>query len=259
MDDLPPHDNENVHEGDWLEQAEARVLDAAVALAAELGWNERLAQAALRDAQLNSRDRRLIIPHGARDLAALLSRRHDQKALAALSRIDASALKVRERIHAAVEARIEAAMKDEAAVRRANGFLALPFNAPLGLRLAWESADHLWRWAGDTATDENHYSKRAILSAVLLTTLAARLRGGRTEAGAHLAHRIDQVMDFEKWKGRLPKPAEAGESLATWLGKLRYAARAKAGVHGQEGAGPAKPHRGAEFLPPPSPEADPSA
>ena len=254
MDDLPPHDNENVHEGDWLEQAEARVLDAAIALAPELGWSERLAEAALRDAQLNSRDRRLVIPHGARDLAALLSRRHDQRALAALSKIDASTLKVRERIHAAVEARIEAAMKDEPAVRRANGFLALPFNAPLGLRLAWESADHLWRWAGDTATDENHYSKRAILSAVLLGTLAARLRGGRPEAHAHLGRRIDQVMDFEKWKAKIPNPTEAGEGLAAWLGKMRYAAREKAGMPA-DAQTPTRTQRGAELLPPPTPEA----
>jgi chemotaxis protein methyltransferase CheR len=56
-------------------------------------------------------------------------------------------------------------LNDDAAVRRWAGFLALPFNLPLALRLLWESADALWRWAGDTATDENHYSKRAILSA----------------------------------------------------------------------------------------------
>ena len=254
MDDLPPHDNENVHEsapgGDWLEQAEARVLDAAVALAGEMGWSDRLADAALREAQLNSRDRRLVIPHGARDLVALLSRRHDRRALAALARIDASALKVRERIHAAVQARVEVAMKDEAAVRRANGFLALPLNTSLALRLAWESADHLWRWAGDTATDENHYSKRAILSGVLITTLAARLRGGPGEANAQLGRRIDQVMGFETWKAKLPKPAQAGESLAAWLGKVRYAARDKAGMAPEPPPGARTP-RGAEVLPPP--------
>ena len=80
---------------------------------------------------------------------------------------------------AACEARLDAALADEAAVRRWTGFLALPANLPLGLRLAWASADCLWRWAGDTATDENHYSKRAILAAVLGSTLAVRLSGDR--------------------------------------------------------------------------------
>ena len=236
MSDHPPFHNDDGELPDWLSDAEARALDAALRLAPDLGWNDRLADAALREAGLNMRERRLVLPRGARDLAALLSRRHDRRALEVLAETDARSLKVRQRIHAGVEARIEAAMADETALRRANGFLALPQNAPLALRLAWESADRLWRWAGDEATDENHYSKRVILSAVLLTTLAARLAGGREHAQAHLAARIDQVMGFEKWKAKLPKPSEAGTDLAGWLGKMRYGAREKAAAHMQRGA-----------------------
>ena len=242
MDERPPFSNDDeLHYGgpdfaadrepDWLDVAEGKLIAAAIPLAPELGWNERLVDAAFREAQIGRRERKLVAPGGARDLAALLSRRHDRRALKALAKIDASSLKIRERIHAAVEARIEAAMVDEAAVRRANGFLALPLNVPFGLRLAWESADHLWRWAGDTATDENHYSKRAILSGVLISTLAARLSGGRDYAKTHLGQRIEQVMGFEKWKARMPKPLEAGESMAAWLGKARYGAREKLKGH----------------------------
>ena len=36
-------------------------------------------------------------------------------------------------------------------------------NALAGARLAWRSADRIWRLAGDKATDFNHYSKRTIL------------------------------------------------------------------------------------------------
>jgi ubiquinone biosynthesis protein COQ9 len=77
-----------------------------------------------------------------------------------------STLKIRERIGAAVRARLDAAARDEAAVRRWAGWLALPGNAPLALGLVWRSADAVWRWAGDTATDENHYTKRAILGGI---------------------------------------------------------------------------------------------
>jgi ubiquinone biosynthesis protein COQ9 len=245
MADHPPFHNDDTPVADWLDRAEAKVLDAALLLAPQMGWNDRMADAAAVEAGLNRRERRLVLPHGARDLAALLARRHDRRALKALGAVDASSLKVRQRIHAAVEARVEAAMQDEPALRRANGFLALPFNAPLALRLAWDSADVLWRWAGDTATDENHYSKRAILSVVLISTLAVRLNRDREAAGRHLADRIEQVMGFETWKARLPKPSEAGEDLAGWLGRVRYGAREKA-------AGRA---RGAETLSPPGADA----
>jgi len=163
----------------------------------------------------------LLLPGGARDLAALLSRRHDAAALATLSATDPTSLKIRQRIDVGVRARIEAAMADAPAVARWTGYLALPVNAPLALRLTWESADHLWRWAGDTATDENHYSKRAILSGILISTLALRQSAGAEAAEAHLAARIDNVMAFEKWKaGR--KPLLAFADIAAGLGRIRY-------------------------------------
>src|SRR5262245_13431823 len=149
--------------GDWATMTERQVLDAALRLIPLKGWTRPMALEAGRAAGLSAAETDLLIPHGPADLAALLSRRPDAAALAALP--DPGTMRMRERIAAAVEARLDAACADEAAVRRWTGFLALPPNLPLGARLLWESADVLWRWAGDVATDENHYSKRAILSA----------------------------------------------------------------------------------------------
>jgi ubiquinone biosynthesis protein COQ9 len=209
---------------DWADAKEAEVLRAALPLAGELGWNMRLIAAAATAAGLSAADVSLLMPNGARDLAALLFRRHDADACSRLAAFEATALKVRERIRVAVEMRIEAAMADEAAVRKAAAFLALPSNAPLALSLGWTSADRLWRWAGDTATDENHYSKRAILSAVLASTMAVRLARGPAAADAHLKARIDNVMAFEQWKAKLPQPSGLAEHAAGWLARLRYGA-----------------------------------
>ena len=116
---------------------------------------------------------------------------------------------------------LDAGDADNVATKRWAAFLALPANAPLGLRLGWESADKLWRWAGDTATDENHYSKRVILGAILLTALGIRLSAGRDAASAYLGHRIENVMQFEAFKAKL-KTGGLAESLAAGLGRLRY-------------------------------------
>ena len=130
-------------------------------------------------------------------------------------------LKIRARIRKAVEARLEAAAEDQAAVRRWAGHLALPFNLPLALRLLWESADVLWRWAGDVATDENHYTKRAILSGILAGGLAIRLSGGYVDAMAFVDARIENVMAFEKWKAGL-KPSDTLRQVAQALSRMRY-------------------------------------
>ncbi|HEY2177125.1 MAG TPA: COQ9 family protein [Caulobacteraceae bacterium] len=208
---------------DWADEAEARLLLAALSHVTKLGWTSRLMAAAARGADLSLAEAEILAPEGARDLAALLSRRHDARALAVLSAVDPASLKIRERIRAGVLARCQAAMEDNDATRRWCGFLALPPNIPLGLRLAWATADGLWRWAGDTATDENHYSKRALLAEILISTLAVRLALGANFAAAHLDGRIESVMAFERWKAGV-KPSRLAHRAAGALARWRYGA-----------------------------------
>jgi len=206
---------------DWAQAAEQGVLDAALRLTPDQGWTRPMALAAGRVAGLSAGETDLLLPHGPADLAALLARRHDAAALEALATVDPASLKIRARIAGAVMARIDAAAADQAATRRWAGFLALPQNLPLAARLLWESADRLWRWAGDEATDENHYSKRAILSGILAGALALHLQSGREAARAFVDARIVNVMSYERWKATL-KPRDLLAELAGALGKLRY-------------------------------------
>ena len=206
---------------DWADVTEGRLLMAALERVEELGWTRRLVAAAAHDVGLTRAEAELLLPEGPRDLAALLSRRDDAAALGALAAVDPAALKIRDRIRRGVLARIDAAMEHEAAARRWMGFLALPPNALLGLRLLWASADTLWRWAGDTATDESHYTKRALLADILVSTLAVRLAADEKTAASHLDWCIEGVMTFERWKGRF-KPGGAAAKVARALGRLRY-------------------------------------
>jgi ubiquinone biosynthesis protein COQ9 len=224
-------------QADWAAAAEQRLLDAALDLAPDSGFTGRTIRMAAARAGLSGADAALLLPNGASDLAALLWRRHDRRAMAVLAEIDPRSLKIRDRIARAVQARVEAAAADAPASRRLQGFFVLLPHMALGARLMWESCDAIWRWAGDTATDENHYSKRMILSGVLGPAIAIRLASGRDAADDYVFHRIADVMAFERWKASLPK-TDLGFHLAGALGKLRY------GV---------KPAPGASQTPPPSP------
>lgn len=206
---------------DWVAEREAELLAAALPLVAQHGWTDSLVRAAARRIGLTQAEAELVLPQGPRDLAALLVRRHDERMFAALEGVDPMSLKIRERIGRAVKARLDAAAADETAVRRWAGYLALPHNLPMALTLLWRSADGIWRWAGDTSTDENHYSKRAILGGVLLSALAVRLARGRAEAEAFVDARIENVMSFEKWKAQ-QRPLDILPTLAATLARLRY-------------------------------------
>jgi ubiquinone biosynthesis protein COQ9 len=205
----------------WADLAEQRVLDEALRLAPKAGWNTGLVSRALVAAGLSDAEGQLLLPEGPRDLAALLSRRHDAVALARLQAFDVATLKIRQRIREGVVARLDSAQENADALRPLAAFLAFPTNLALALRLTWESADVIWRWAGDTATDENHYSKRAILSGILISTLAVDFASGRVSALSHLDARIDNVMAFEKWKAGL-KPMDLASEMVSALARMRF-------------------------------------
>jgi ubiquinone biosynthesis protein COQ9 len=138
------------------------------------------------------------------------------------------AMKVRERIRALVWHRLELMAPAREAVRTGLSILATPRNVPLALAAGWRSADLVWRLAGDTATDYNHYTKRLILSGVYGSTLLVWLDDqseGWMESAAFLDRRLADVMRFEKWKANWKGNELHRPSLSRFLGRLRYPAR----------------------------------
>ena len=137
-------------------------------------------------------------------------------------------MKIRERIRALVWHRLEIMGAAREAVRSAMAILAMPQNVPLALKLSWRSADSMWRLAGDTSTDFNHYTKRMTLGALYASTLLAWLGDDGEQWGdtaAFLDRRIDDVMRFEQWKREWRGNADHRLSLTRFLGRLRYPPR----------------------------------
>lgn len=138
-----------------------------------------------------------------------------------------SSMKIREKIRALVWQRLEIMGPAREAVRRALAILAMPQNVPLALRISWRTADLMWRIAGDTSTDFNHYTKRMTLGAVYGTTLLAWIDDeseGWSDTAAFLDRRIDDVMRFEKLKANWRGSSEH-LSVSRFLGRLRYPPR----------------------------------
>ncbi|MDQ3247003.1 MAG: COQ9 family protein [Pseudomonadota bacterium] len=137
------------------------------------------------------------------------------------------ALKIRERIRTLVWTRLEIMGPAREAVRSGAAILSMPQNLPLSLRIGWRTADQMWRLAGDTNTDFNHYTKRMTLGAVYATTLLVWLDDqseGWTDTAAFLDRRIDDVMQFEKFKAQW-RGSDRRFSVTRFLGRLRYPVR----------------------------------
>ena len=135
------------------------------------------------------------------------------------------ALRVSARIRALVVKRLELMAPAREAVRRGMAILAMPQNLPTAAKLGWRSADNMWRLAGDTATDFNHYSKRAILGSIYTATLLVWIDDdspGMAETLAFLDRRLAEVGRFEKTKAQWLGSSDRRPSLARFVGRLRY-------------------------------------
>jgi ubiquinone biosynthesis protein COQ9 len=190
------------------------------------GWSARSLAAAGRDLGLPDGRAVLAFPGGPADMVAAYIDRADARMSAALAgRLDN--MKIRDRIATAVRTRFEQAADEREAVRRAAAILAMPQNAALSARTLWSTADSIWRAAGDTATDYNHYTKRLILGGVYAATLLVWLDDeseGKAETFAFLDRRIAGIMRFEKTKARLLSAGDRMPSLTRFFGRLRYPA-----------------------------------
>ena len=135
-------------------------------------------------------------------------------------------LKIREKIRSIVWKRLEIMEPAREAVRRALSILAMPQNVPTSLKTGWHTADVMWRIAGDTSTDYNHYTKRLMLGGVYASTLLVWLDDqseGFIETASFLDRRIDDVMKIEKAKAQWQ--GQEHFSVSRFLGRLRYPAR----------------------------------
>ena len=191
------------------------------------GWNDTALGAAAQELGVPADRARLAFPGGATDLIDGWFDSIDRAMAAAFPMERVQALKIRERIRDLVLFRIERAHPHKEALRRATAILAQPQNLPLAGRLVWRASDRMWRIAGDSATDFNHYSKRAILTGVYGSTTLVYLDDeseGLAETRAFLDRRIANVMDFEKWKAGWRGSRERLPSLTRFLGRLRYPA-----------------------------------
>lgn len=189
------------------------------------GWTRKAVDSAARQLAIDPVQARLAMPKSQAGTIDLYIQEVDRGIEAYFTPERLSKLKVREKIRSLVWRRLEIMGPAREAVRRALAILALPPNIPLALRISWRTADLMWRIAGDTSTDFNHYTKRMTLGAVYGSTLLIWLDDkseGWTETAAFLDRRIEDVMKIEKIKAQWRGSSDQRLSLSRFLGRLRY-------------------------------------
>lgn len=208
-----------------LDELRLALAPTIAANAAFDGWSDLARDTAAEQREIDPDVARLALKGGPVAMIDAWFEHIDLAMLLALPPETLAAMKIRERITALVEARLALTYPHREALRRALAILAMPQNAVAGARLGWRAADRMWRAAGDTATDYNHYTKRLILGGVYAATATVFLddtSDGYADTRAFLARRIDGIMRFEKAKAGFLQRTEHRPSLSRFIGRLRY-------------------------------------
>ena len=187
------------------------VLMAALAHVPFDGFTDKLLVRAGEQAGVPKSEIIHLFPNGPLSLVECFSEWVDVEMDGRLAKKKLAAMKIRERIRAAVLTRLDVLRPHKEAARRAAAFLTLPPHAAMGAKLLYRTVNRMWRAAGDSSTDFNFYTKRAILAGVYsATVLRWFTEDKKDEAATHefLDARIENVMQFEKFKAQVKERAK---------------------------------------------------
>jgi ubiquinone biosynthesis protein COQ9 len=193
------------------------LLVAALEHVAFDGWGRQALAAAARDMELDPTTARRLFPRGGESLLDAFDDWADRQMLTRLEALDVGQMRQRDRIVAAIRARLEALAPYREATRRAIAARALPAVAMGGFQNLWRTVDRMWLAAGDTKDDGmSVYTKRLSLAGIYTTTLLYWLEDtslDQEDTWAFLDRRIDGVMRLqtmrrraERFTNRLPFP-----------------------------------------------------
>lgn len=170
------------------------------------GWSQALLEQAAAEIGVDSSYGWRLFPKGPLEAVAYWSVRLDQEMLKALPFPEG--LKVRDKVAFGVKIRLTLLSPHREAARKTATYLAYPLHMREASRLLYQTVNHIWYYAGDTATDYNFYTKRGLLGWVYSSTFLYWLRDhseGYGDTWVFLDRRIDEVLNIPKFPQKMAK------------------------------------------------------
>ena len=201
------------------------LLEAALGHVAFDGWSEKTFRQAADDIGIERGIADLAFPNGVIDMVDLHAQNCDKAMLKQAANVNFDNLKIREKITALIKLRILSEQPYKEAVHRTVSFLALPGNYFVSLKILYRTVDLMWKAINDTSTDFNFYTKRMTLSAVYSSTFLFWLGDeskNNIDTWDFLDRRIENVMQFEKFKAKCRNREIKFPDIWRELGKKRY-------------------------------------
>jgi ubiquinone biosynthesis protein COQ9 len=185
-----------------------KILLACLPLVAEKGWSWNVVCQAASECKAQDKIEEGLFSNGLVDVVAHFSDYTDRMMIEKLKKLPVSTLRSKDKVRLAVISRFDILENNKEVIKSSLAFWATPTHVIQGQRVLWRTSDCIWNWAGDTATDYNRQTKRALLSSILAGTAMVWI--GDTSEGhivthAFLDRRLENVMEIGKTIGTMKK------------------------------------------------------
>lgn len=186
---------------------QTRWLDALLPNIPFDGWTDIAAENAARDAGLTEGEKALAAPRGLADLVDAFFEKAEQSAKSDIIGSDLSEFGVREKVAIGVRSWLAALAPNKEAARRAATRGFLPWVAGASIQRTYSVADTIWTSIGDTSTDHNKYTKRALLASAIPLIFMRWLDEEDEDAlNDYIFHRLTGAMKFGQTAGKIASP-----------------------------------------------------
>ncbi len=183
-------------------------LKALLPRVEESGWTSSAARLAAIEAGLDFGERALAAPNGVTDLIDHFFEGSLDQLLIALAKEDLGQLRTHERVAAGLLAWLSVLEPHKAVVRKAAGRGLAPWGTGAAAKRVWSISDTIWEAAGDTATDYNRQTKRALLSAVIPSIVLYWLDHDDPDGlDQFITRRLSQAMQVGQAGSKILRPA----------------------------------------------------
>ena len=181
------------------ERQRKKILKQALIDINTYGFNEKMLIQAAENCNFSKGTLGRLFPEGIYELKEYFFNQTDIEMLKKIKQIENKDIRIRDKIYNGVIIRLEIFQKNKDSIKHI--FVSESSSPIKSIKNLWNTVDLIWKSAGDTSTDYNHYTKRLLLSWVYLSTLLCWFNDKSKnikETKLFLNRRIDEVLKFGK-------------------------------------------------------------
>jgi ubiquinone biosynthesis protein COQ9 len=193
-----------VNESKKFERERKTILNRALIDIENSGFNEKMLLNAAKNCKISEGKLGRLFPEGIFELKQYYFSEIDEQMLQKIKTQNYENIRVRDKIFNGVLIRLKLFKKNKTSIKYI--FVSESSNPIQSLKHLWRTSDLIWKSAGDSSTDYNHYTKRLLLSWVYITTLICWFNDKSrniNDTKLFLNRRIDEVLEFGKQSGKI--------------------------------------------------------